>query len=146
MRKYALTIALLFVADAVAGTALAHEPWVIDSQTDWEQSTTETSDLEIKDGVANPTGDDSAGKSLLETSLELRQRLFGNFGAVAFVDAGTVGPDSFVDFSEDLSVGVGLGVRYYTSLGPIRVDVAVPLNKNSGDSDFAIYAGIGQAF
>lgn len=97
-------------------------------------------------GVVNAMGEETAGKSLFETSLELRQKLMGNFGAVAFVDAGTVGADSIVDFSEDLSIGVGLGLRYYTSLGPIRIDVAFPLNKTSGDSDFALYAGLGQAF
>ncbi|MEP1208592.1 MAG: autotransporter assembly complex family protein [Rhizobiaceae bacterium] len=97
-------------------------------------------------GVINAMGNETAGKSLLESSLELRQRIMGNFGAVAFVDAGTVGPDSIVDFSEDLYLGVGAGIRYYTSLGPIRLDVAFPLNKTTGDSDFAIYAGLGQAF
>ncbi len=97
-------------------------------------------------GVVNAMGNETAGKSLFETSLELRQKIIGNFGAVAFVDAGTVGADSIVDFSEDLSVGVGVGLRYYTGLGPIRVDVAFPLNKTAGDSDFALYAGLGQAF
>ena len=97
-------------------------------------------------GVVNAMGVETAGKSLFETSLELRQRLMGSFGVVAFVDAGTVGSQSIVDFSEDLSVGVGVGLRYYTSLGPIRVDVAFPLNKTTGDSDFALYAGLGQAF
>ena len=97
-------------------------------------------------GVTNAAGQETAGKSLLESSFEVRQRLFGNFGAVGFIDAGVVGPDSWVDFSEDVRVGVGGGVRYYTGLGPIRVDVAFPLNKTSGDPDFALYAGIGQAF
>ena len=97
-------------------------------------------------GVVNAMGVETAGKSLFESSIEFRQRLFGNFGAVAFVDAGTVGPDSFIDFSEELSVGAGVGVRYYTSLGPIRLDVAFPMNKTAGDSDFALYAGLGQAF
>ena len=78
--------------------------------------------------------------------LELRQKVIGNFGVVAFVDAGTVGEESLVDFSEELSIGVGLGLRYYTGLGPIRLDVAVPMNKTPGDSDFALYAGLGQAF
>jgi translocation and assembly module TamA len=41
---------------------------------------------------------------------------------------------------------VGAGVRYYTGLGPLRLDVAIPLNKRKGDADYGIYVGIGQAF
>ena len=97
-------------------------------------------------GVDQPGGLISGGKSLFETSVELRQRITESFGAVAFVDAGTVGGDSHLDFSEGLKGGVGLGIRYYTGLGPIRLDVAVPLNPDTGDTGFAVYAGIGQAF
>lgn len=97
-------------------------------------------------GVPLPTGEVIAGKSLFEVSGEIRQRFMENFGVVGFVDAGTVGPDSWADFSQQMRVGAGLGLRYYTGLGPIRVDVAVPLNKRPGDPDFALYAGIGHAF
>ena len=44
------------------------------------------------------------------------------------------------------AIGVGLGLRYYTPIGPIRVDVAVPTKKRSGDDDFELYIGLGQAF
>ena len=97
-------------------------------------------------GIVDAAGQESAGKSLFEASVEVRQKIVGNFGAVAFVDAGTVGGDSLIDFDEELSIGIGLGLRYYTGLGPIRLDVAVPMNKTAGDSDFALYAGLGQAF
>ncbi|EFL89577.1 autotransporter assembly complex family protein [Ahrensia sp. R2A130] len=97
-------------------------------------------------GITAANGQTAGGRSLLEGSVELRQRFGGNFGAVAFVDVGTVGSDSFSGFDEDLQVGVGLGVRYYTGLGPIRLDVAIPLDPGSDDAGFAIYAGIGQAF
>ncbi|MDD9908794.1 MAG: autotransporter assembly complex protein TamA [Ahrensia sp.] len=97
-------------------------------------------------GLRQPNGDVTGGRSLLEGSLELRQRFGDVFGAVAFVDAGTVGESSFDAFSGDLKVGVGVGLRYYTGLGAIRLDVAVPLNPDSDDPSFAIYAGIGQAF
>ena len=66
-------------------------------------------------------------------------------GVVPFVDAGTVSTDEFPDLSE-LQVGVGLGLRYITPFGPLRVDAAVPLDKGTGDPDFGLYAGIGQAF
>jgi translocation and assembly module TamA len=85
------------------------------------------------------------GGSLFEASLEWRQRLWGDFGAVAFVDAGTVGTGSTPDFDE-IRVGAGLGVRYYTAIGPIRADVALPLIKQAGSSGYGIYIGIGQSF
>jgi translocation and assembly module TamA len=85
------------------------------------------------------------GLSLVETSLEVRHRFTDRWGAVAFVDAGTVGNETYPDF-DDLSVGVGVGARYHLSFAPIRVDVAVPLNKREGDAAFQLYVSIGQAF
>ncbi|WP_036578937.1 BamA/TamA family outer membrane protein, partial [Brucella anthropi] len=73
-------------------------------------------------------------------------RITDSIGAVAFVDAGYVGEKSFPDFSEQMRVGVGGGLRYLTGLGPIRLDVAVPLNRRSGDPSYGLYVGIGQAF
>jgi translocation and assembly module TamA len=43
-------------------------------------------------------------------------------------------------------VGVGAGIRYYTAIGPIRIDVAVPLEKTSDSGSAEVYIGIGQAF
>lgn len=94
-----------------------------------------------RDAQGKPTG----GASLVEASLELRQRVYGNFGGAVFVDAGSVGASSAPDFS-NLRVGVGAGLRYYTSIGPIRADVALPLMKQTGSSGYGIYVGIGQAF
>lgn len=85
------------------------------------------------------------GASLLELSMEWRQRISGPWGAVAFVDAGTVGEDSLPG-SGDLRVGAGAGLRYATAIGPIRVDIGVPLNPQRGDAAYALYVGIGQAF
>lgn len=97
-------------------------------------------------GVTQPGGAITGGRSLLEGSLELRARVTDTVGLVAFADVGHVGADSFLDFSEDLKVGVGAGLRYLTPLGPIRLDVGVPLNPGAGDPDFAVYIGIGQSF
>ncbi|MGE0231709.1 MAG: autotransporter assembly complex family protein [Flavobacteriaceae bacterium] len=97
-------------------------------------------------GVTLPTGFTVGGRSLVEGSVELRARITDTLGLVAFADAGTVGADAFDAFGEDLKVGVGGGVRYYTGLGPIRFDVAFPLDKRPGDPDIAFYVGIGQAF
>ena len=85
------------------------------------------------------------GASLVETSIEWRQRLTRSWGVAAFLDAGSVGEDSKPDFSQ-LHAGTGLGVRYLTAIGPIRLDVGVPLNRQKDDPSFAIYIGFGQAF
>jgi translocation and assembly module TamA len=85
------------------------------------------------------------GSSLVEGSVELRQRVSGPFGMVAFLDAGSVGGSETPDFS-DVRMGAGLGVRYATAIGPIRLDVGVPLNRQRGDSQYGIYVGLGQAF
>ncbi|MBC2884122.1 outer membrane protein assembly factor [Ochrobactrum sp. CM-21-5] len=97
-------------------------------------------------GVVTETGDTIGGRSLVEASGEVRTRITDSIGAVAFVDAGYVGEKSFPDFSEEMRVGVGGGLRYLTGLGPIRLDVAVPINRRSGDPSYAFYVGIGQAF
>lgn len=83
------------------------------------------------------------GTSLLAGTVEIRQRI-GDFGVAAFVDAGRVGGGT--SQGGGVKAGAGLGVRYYTAIGPIRVDVAVPLNKQRGDDAFEFYVGIGQAF
>ena len=85
------------------------------------------------------------GRSLVEASAELRWRSSDNLGYVAFVDAGTAGVDAEPTF-DDLKAGVGFGVRYYAGFGPLRADIAVPLDKRPGDADFQIYISIGQAF
>ncbi len=88
------------------------------------------------------------GLSMLTGSLELRFKVTESIGLVPFVDAGTAFPDTVPDFSQqEMLYGAGLGLRYYTTIGPIRLDVAVPLNKREGvDSDYQIYVSIGQSF
>jgi translocation and assembly module TamA len=96
-------------------------------------------------GVEDGSGDVTGGRYLLEASVEARARINETFGVVGFLDGGYVAADTFPGL-EDLRLGAGVGVRYYTGLGPLRLDIAIPLNKRSGDPDYAIYAGIGQAF
>lgn len=96
-------------------------------------------------GVDDGTGTVTGGRYLLEASLEARAKVTEDIGVVGFIDGGYVAADVFPGL-EDLRLGAGIGVRYYTGLGPLRLDVAVPLNKRPGDADYAIYAGIGQAF
>lgn len=85
------------------------------------------------------------GLSLFETSLEVRHDIGQSFQAVAFVDAGAVGFQETPNFS-NMRYGAGVGVRYKLPFGPIRADIAVPLDKRDGDSAFQIYISIGQAF
>jgi translocation and assembly module TamA len=91
-------------------------------------------------------GEPIGGRSLLEASLEARIKITDTIGIVPFVDAGTAFESSYPDFDESIRVAVGLGLRYYTGIGPIRLDVAIPVNPERGDPSYAIYVGIGQAF
>jgi translocation and assembly module TamA len=93
------------------------------------------------DAAGIPTG----GLSFAETSVELRIKVSDKFGIVPFVDAGTVSATTLPNFST-VRFGAGLGIRYLTPLGPLRIDAAVPLNRRPGDPSFGVYAGIGQAF
>jgi translocation and assembly module TamA len=96
-----------------------------------------------RDIFNNPLG----GASLVEGSVEFRQRIGKAWGAVAFLDAGSAYTDTLPNFSEFAPrFGAGVGVRYYTDFGPARLDVAVPLNKREGDAPFGLYVSIGQAF
>jgi len=85
------------------------------------------------------------GTSITAATVEFRQRFGESFGAAVFVDAGQVA-NSSTAFGSGLRAGAGVGARYYTAIGPIRLDVAVPLNKQGGDDAFELYIGIGQAF
>ncbi|HEX5319418.1 MAG TPA: autotransporter assembly complex family protein [Stellaceae bacterium] len=89
----------------------------------------------------NPIG----GTSIDAGTVEFRQRLFGDFGFATFVDAGQVSAQS-VPFSGTMRIGVGAGLRYYSPIGPVRLDVAVPLNRPPGGDRFEVYLGLGQAF
>ncbi len=96
-------------------------------------------------GPKFPSGNPTGGTAISAGTVEFRQRIIGNFGAAAFVDAGQVSSDG-VPFTSQWRVGAGVGARYYTAIGPIRLDVAVPLNKEPGGDSFELYIGIGQAF
>jgi translocation and assembly module TamA len=97
-----------------------------------------------KIGPVDQNGDPLGGKALTEFSAEARVR-FGNFGIVPFLDGGNLYTSSLPKFS-GLRYGAGLGARYYSSFGPIRVDVGTPLNRRRGESRVAVYVSLGQAF
>lgn len=85
------------------------------------------------------------GQYFLAGSLELRAKVTEKIGVVGFVDAGSIGLDGFLDEASRSHAGAGLGLRYETGFGPIRVDVAAPISGTTGDG-VQIYIGLGQAF
>lgn len=91
------------------------------------------------------TGQPFGGTSLVETSVEVRWRRSQSLGFAAFVDAAAAGSDTMPDFGA-MRAGVGLGVRYYTNFGPIRLDIATPVDRRDGDDPVSFYISIGQAF
>jgi translocation and assembly module TamA len=91
------------------------------------------------------------GTAIEAGSLELRQRFGTNFGAAVFVDAGQVSA-SLKAVPNEFRIGVGAGIRYFTAIGPIRLDVAVPTTRTASDrltpgyAALEVYIGLGQAF
>ena len=98
-------------------------------------------------GPRDAEGDPLGGRAIVEFSTEARFRFraFGQeLGVVPFLDAGNVYPKG--PGIKGLQYGAGIGARYYSALGPMRLDVATPLNPRSGDPTVAVYVSIGQAF
>jgi len=99
-------------------------------------------------GPQDIEGDPIGGRGLAEFALEARIRLSrfgGNFGIVPFIDGGSLSPDLLPSL-KDWRFAAGLGLRYYSSFGPIRIDVGVPLNRQKGDGLVAVAVSLGQAF
>lgn len=91
--------------------------------------------------------DPLGGRSLVELSTELRFRIANDYGVVPFIDCGSAFTSNFPESHNNLLCGAGIGLRYYTLFGPLRIDLAAPLNKRSGiDDPFQFYFSIGQAF
>lgn len=95
-------------------------------------------------GPEDADGDPRGGNSLTEASLEARFR-FGDFGIVPFADVGQVYTSTVPQF-DSLRIGAGIGARYYTSFGPVRIDIATPVNPRKNDAAVQFYVSIGQAF
>ncbi|MFP5329371.1 MAG: autotransporter assembly complex protein TamA [Alphaproteobacteria bacterium] len=101
-----------------------------------------------KVGPRDFQGDPIGGKTLTEFGVEARFRLSafgGNFGLVPFLDGGALTNKVTPQF-DGWQFGAGIGIRYYSSFGPIRVDIGTPLNPREGDGPIAVAVSLGQAF
>jgi translocation and assembly module TamA len=96
-------------------------------------------------GPRFPNNSPEGGISLIETSLELRRKIVGPFGMAVFVDSGVLSTEHSFDFNQ-VSTGVGVGLRYDLGFAPLRADIAVPLQRRTGDSSIQVYLSIGQSF
>jgi translocation and assembly module TamA len=97
-------------------------------------------------GPMLPNGFVIGGRSLFEASAELRVKVTETIGIVPFFDAGNAFISSLPDFNMALQMSAGLGLRFFTPIGPIRLDVAAPLNPRPGDKPVAVYVSMAQAF
>jgi translocation and assembly module TamA len=98
--------------------------------------------------LTNPIGgttDPLGGTSISGASAEYRQRFGKSFGAAFFLDGAQVS-ESLRPFSGGTRFGAGAGIRYYTLIGPIRLDFGLPIDRQPGDDKFEVYIGLGQAF
>lgn len=86
------------------------------------------------------------GNSFVGLQTETRIRVGEKLGFVGFADAGHVGAGALPLANGAWHAGAGLGVRYDTAIGPIRLDVAVPITGADRFRRGQIYVGIGQAF
>lgn len=75
-------------------------------------------------GERNDEGDVIGGRYLFTASAELDVRVVGNWGAAVFYDAGNAADSP----NMALKRGVGVGLRWHSPVGPIRLDLAHPLD------------------
>jgi len=97
---------------------------------------------------ASPRNEDGiiiGGRSFFEASFETRIKITDTIGLVPFFDMGSAFASEIPDFDQ-MKYSAGIGLRYYTAIGPLRIDLAFPLNPGPEDGDFGLYVSLGQAF
>lgn len=97
-------------------------------------------------GPLDASNDPVGGRSVIEAGVELRAMVWGPVGAAIFAEGGSVSREVYPDFEDDPQFAAGVGVRYYSPVGPIRADIAFPLNARDVDDPFGFYFSIGQAY
>jgi len=91
-------------------------------------------------------GNFSGGLSKVTLNAELRAKVTETIGVTAFFDVGTVGSEPWPTGADSWHRGAGIGLRYQTGFGPLRLDIARGLDRVGGDPEVGIYIGLGQAF
>jgi outer membrane translocation and assembly module TamA len=91
-------------------------------------------------------GDPLGGRTLIETSIELRHPITEAIGVATFIDGGQVSPRSFTFPFGHLRYGTGVGVRYKSPVGPLRLDLGFPLQPPRGDRSWQVHVSLGAAF
>jgi len=94
----------------------------------------------------NANGDPLGGRGVIYGTLELRFRVTESIGLVPFTDWGNVTLKQYPTVTGKWFKSVGMGLRYFTFFGPLRLDVGVPLDKRKRDPNYRIYLSIGQTF
>jgi len=97
-------------------------------------------------GDLDAEGDPVGGRSLVEVGAEMRLRVWDNIGIVPFVEGGRAFEGRTPRPDKELFWGAGVGLRYYTSFAPLRLDIGFPLNPRETDDSFQIYISLGQSF
>ncbi len=97
-------------------------------------------------GPLSADNDPTGGRSVIEGAFEGRVRMNKKIQLAGFIDAASVSSKRTPEFEGDYFVGIGGGVRYFTPIGPLRADIAFPLDKRITDSDFQFFISLGQAF
>jgi len=97
-------------------------------------------------GPLDANNDPRGGLSSLEMGIELRAKITETIGVVTFFEGGSVFDTTYPDPGDELFWGTGVGVRYYSAIGPLRFDIAFPLDKRKSDDPFQFYISLGQAF
>jgi Outer membrane protein len=94
------------------------------------------------DAKNNPEG----GRFVFELGAEIRAQIYGDIGLALFAESALVDEQPNPQADTRMQTGVGVGVRYYSPVGPVRLDLAIPLEKREVDADFELYISLGQAF
>jgi translocation and assembly module TamA len=95
------------------------------------------------EGKLKPIG----GRSAIFYTFETRFRVNDSIGLVPFFDLGNVWLEILPTFKHKWLKSVGLGVRYFTFIGPLRFDIGFPLDRRKGlDSAWRVLVSIGQSF
>jgi len=97
-------------------------------------------------GPLTPGGKPQGGLSFMQASIEARYKVTDDIGVVGFLDSGGAFTSNIPGQGGSFYTGYGVGIRYHTPIGPIRADIAFPLNKIAGQPQYGLYLGIGQAF